>query len=127
MEIILNKVKKKLQIKTFSDKRGNLSVIEHGKQFKFSRVYYIYNIKKKLIRGEHYHKKNRQFIICIKGQVELRIIDLKKNMQTKLTLDDPKVGTFIENFQWHSMCCSKNSIILVLAEKTFSKKDYFKI
>jgi dTDP-4-dehydrorhamnose 3,5-epimerase-like enzyme len=120
-------MKKKILIKTYSDRRGDLSFVQNTKKFKFSRIYYIHNIKKKTIRGEHYHKKNRQLIICIKGQVELRIIDLKKNKQTKLTLDDPKVGTFIENFQWHSMCCSKNSIILVLAEKTFSKKDYFKI
>jgi hypothetical protein len=53
--------------------------------------------------------------------------DFKKNKQTKLTLNDPKVGTFVENFEWHSMCCSKNSIILTLAERKFSKKDYFKI
>ena len=71
-------MKKIIKINTFSDKRGNLSFIQKGKLFKFERVYYIYNIRKKTIRGNHYHKKNRQFMICLKGKVELKIENMKK-------------------------------------------------
>lgn len=118
-------MKKTIKIKTFSSKRGNLSVLQNGKEFKFSRVYYIYNIKKKTVRGKHYHKNNRQFILCIKGKIKLTILNVKKKTKSVLALNDPSKGIFIENFEWHSITCFKNSIVLVLAEKKFSKKDYF--
>jgi len=120
-------MKKKIFINTYSDRRGDLSFVQNSKKFKFSRLYYIHNIKKKTIRGKHYHKNNRQFIICISGQIKLRIVNVKNNKESTLILNDPKVGTFIENYEWHTIGCDRNSIILVLAEKLFSKKDYFTI
>ena len=118
-------MKKIFKIKTFSDKRGNLSFIQKKKNFKFSRIYYIYNIKKKTLRGKHYHKNNRQFIICINGKIKLNISNVKNNKNSSIILNNPKYGVFLENYEWHSITCFKNSIILVLAENNFTKKDYF--
>ena len=118
-------MKKIIKIDTFSDKRGNLSFIQKGKLFKFERVYFIYNIKKKTIRGNHYHKRNRQLMICLKGKLELRIENMKNKKKRKFVLNDPQKGVFIENYEYHVMTCHRNSIILVLAEKKYSKKDYY--
>ena len=123
-----------VKIKTFSDIRGDLSFIQNSKKFNFSRVYYIYNIKNKTIRGEHYHKNNRQMIICLKGKIILNIANVSKNnkkdplsRKRKVLLNDPTKSFTIENYQWHSMVCYKNSILLILAETKFSRKDYFYI
>ena len=118
-------MKKIIKIKTFSDKRGYLSFIQQEKLFKFERVYYIYNIKKKTIRGNHYHKKNRQFMICLKGKLELKIENIKTKKKSKFVLNNPQKGVFLENYEYHVMTCHSNSIILVLAEKKYSKKDYY--
>lgn len=120
-------MKKKIQIKTFNDKRGDLTFIQNSKKFKFSRIYYIHNIKKKTIRGNHYHKNNRQFIVCLNGKIDLNILNIKNKKKESLCLNNPKNGVFIENFEWHSITCYKNSITLVIAEKKFSKNDYFYI
>jgi dTDP-4-dehydrorhamnose 3,5-epimerase-like enzyme len=118
-------MKKIIKINTSSDKRGHLSFIQKEKLFKFERVYYIYNIKKKTIRGKHYHKKNRQLMVCLNGKVELNIVNIKTKKKSKFILNDPQKGVFIENYEYHFMICHKNSIILVLAEKKYSKKDYY--
>ena len=120
-------MKRKIQIRTFFDNRGDLSFMQNSKKFKFSRIYYIHNIKKKTVRGNHYHKNNRQFIICLKGKIDMNILNIKNNKKDSFCLNDPKKGVFIENFEWHSITCYKNSITLVIAEKKFSKKDYFNI
>lgn len=117
-------MKKIIRIKTLSDNRGSLSVVQKNKKFKFARAYYIYNIKKKVIRGKHYHKNNRQLLICLKGKLELKIINVINKKESKFILNDPQKGIFIENFEYHSIKCYKNSIILILAEKIYIKKDY---
>ena len=56
---------KLINIPTFTDKRGALSVIEKIKNFKINRVYYIYNFPK-TTRGMHAHKKKCSIINLFK-------------------------------------------------------------
>jgi dTDP-4-dehydrorhamnose 3,5-epimerase-like enzyme len=110
---------KLINIPTFTDKRGALSVIEKIKNFKINRVYYIYNFPKTK-RGMHAHKKNIQLLICLRGRVKIKIRN-KKNY----ILSNPRKGLFVYPFEYHEIISMQNnSILLVLASQFFSTFDY---
>ena len=51
-----------IDLSTFSDKRGDLTVIEKQIPFQVKRVFYIYNVDDSK-RGFHKHKKTSRCII----------------------------------------------------------------
>jgi len=74
---------KEISIQTFVDNRGNLSVLELSKEcgFEVKRIYYLYNFKKKSIRGSHAHKNLKQCIICLKGSAKIYFYKGDKNQK----------------------------------------------
>ena len=57
-------------IKSFSDERGELSVLQEGEGVPFSikRIYYLYDTKATHIRGVHAHHKLEQVIVALSGK-----------------------------------------------------------
>jgi len=56
-----------IDLPTFSDSRGNLTVLEKVLPFEIKRIYYIYDIPNPtIVRAGHRHHKNIQALICIK-------------------------------------------------------------
>lgn len=93
--------------------------------FKIKRIYYILSASPKLPRGLHAHKKTRQIIFCIQGSIKLLLDNGKK--KEELLLNKPNIGVVLENMIWHQMHdFKKNTILLVLASKEFSEKDYIR-
>lgn len=93
--------------------------------FPIKRVYYITRSNTKLSRGLHAHKKTNQVIFCIQGSIKL-ILDNGK-IREEILLDKPNIGVLLENMIWHEMIDFKqNTILLVLASKEFSEKDYIR-
>ncbi len=56
----------KIDLKTFTDDRGHLTVIEKVTPFEVKRIFYIYGVDGS-IRGGHRHHKTVQAAICLKG------------------------------------------------------------
>jgi hypothetical protein len=111
-----------LKIPTYANNKGSLSVIEKIIPFKIKRVYYLYNFKKKN-RGQHKHKKNRQFLICLFGNVVIKVIS--QNHFKSFSLSKPNYGLLLDPKDWHEIIPkSGNPVLLVLASQFFSKKDY---
>lgn len=109
-----------INIPTFSNSKGSLSVIENLLNFSIKRVYYIYNICG--VRGQHKHLRTIQFFICLNGKVELIV---KNKYQKKYILSKPNKGVLLQPDDWHEFkSLTKNTIVLVLASHKFSKKDY---
>lgn len=93
--------------------------------FTIKRVYYITQPNTRLPRGFHAHKKCQQVIFCIQGSIKL-ILD-NGEIKEEVLLNKPNVGVFLENMIWHQMHDFKrNTILLVLASKEFSEKDYIR-
>jgi dTDP-4-dehydrorhamnose 3,5-epimerase-like enzyme len=110
------------QIPSYKDSRGGLSVIEKFIPFNIKRVYFLYNLNKKT-RGKHRHKKNKQFLICLSGKIQLKVIN-KKNTKF-FNLSKPTYGIYLAPQDWHEIIPKKrNSIVLVIASSFFDKKDY---
>lgn len=107
------------------DNRGNLLSIELEK-FKLFKVkrFFLINFKNQNIRGNHAHKKCKQFFICIEGKVK---VILKNNLGTKtVTLNSNyKKGLYVKPKTWNTLKpITKKCKILCLCDRTYSKSDY---
>lgn len=110
-----------IELPTYTDSRGNLTVIENSLPFEIKRFYYIYNTSSQ--RGGHRHKKNIQALICLGGSCEIYVDD-GNNKKTYL-LDDPKFCLILEPKDWHLMDnFSINSTLLVFASELYDINDY---
>jgi dTDP-4-dehydrorhamnose 3,5-epimerase-like enzyme len=111
-----------VDLDTFTDKRGNLTVIENILPFNIKRIFYIYGVDGSA-RGGHRHHETIQAAICIKGRCKIFNNDGEKKEIYQLR--KPSQCLILEQKDWHEMFeFSKNAILMVLASENFSEKDY---
>ena len=111
-----------ISLKTFTDKRGNLTVIEKTIPFEIKRIFYIYGVDES-VRGGHRHHKTIQAAICLKGSCVIFNNDNEK--QQSFVLDSPDKCLLLEPKDWHQMhSFTKDAILMVLASEYFNKEDY---
>ena len=111
-----------LNLKTFSDHRGSLTVIEKILPFEIKRVFYIYGVDDS-VRGKHRHHKTIQAAICIKGSCV--ISNNNGSVKEDFIMDSPDKCLILEPEDWHSMHhFTPDAILLVLASEYFEEKDY---
>lgn len=111
-----------INLKTFTDKRGNLTVIEKVIPFDIKRIFYIYGVDDS-IRGGHRHKKTIQAAICIQGSCVIYNDD--NQTQEEFHLNSPDQCLILEPKDWHQMYkFSTDAILMVLASEYFDENDY---
>ncbi|MCH1547887.1 MAG: FdtA/QdtA family cupin domain-containing protein [Flavobacteriaceae bacterium] len=93
--------------------------------FEVKRIYYLYDIQNKSIRGEHAHKDLYQVIIGLNEGLKIKIDD-GQNVKT-YNLDNPNQGLLIVPGIWRSLTeFSPKSICLVMASELYSENDYIR-
>ncbi len=111
-----------INLATFTDKRGNLTVIEKVIPFEIRRIFYIYGVDNS-IRGGHRHKQTTQAAICIKGSCS--IYNNNNIKQETFLLDSPSKCLILEPDDWHYMSdFTQDAILMVLASHYFDPHDY---
>lgn len=112
-----------INLKTFSDNRGNLTVIEDKElPFKIKRVFYIYGVDNS-VRGGHRHKSTIQALVALQGSCDIYNND--NNLEQRFTLNHPSQCLILEPQDWHNMYnFSKDCILQVFASEYFSESDY---
>lgn len=111
-----------IDLKTFTDKRGNLTVIEKVIPFAIKRIFYIYGVDES-VRGGHRHKTTIQAAICIKGSC--RIYNHNGSEASFYELDQPNKCLIIQPKDWHTMDqFTPDAILMVLASEYFDANDY---
>ena len=111
-----------IDLKTFTDKRGNLTVIEKTIPFDIKRIFYIYGVDDSK-RGGHRHKTTVQAAICLKGSCRIYNNDGKE--EKHFFLDQPHKCLILETRDWHTMYeFSPDAILMVLASEYFDQQDY---
>ena len=111
-----------IDLKTFTDNRGTLTVIEKVIPFTIQRIFYIYGVNDSK-RGGHRHHKTIQAAICIKGSCTIYNNDGKK--EEVFQLNAPNKCLLLEPNDWHTMYdFTPDAILMVLASETFDEKDY---
>jgi len=112
-----------INLPTFHDNRGALSVIEKVLPFEIKRVYWIYDVTG--TRGGHRHKKAVQALVCVSGQCEVYIHNGEK--EQTVVLDAPTKCLVLEPCDWHTMNhFTKGSVLLVLSSEYYDNNDYIK-
>ncbi len=111
-----------INLKTYTDARGNLTVIEKVIPFEIKRIFYIYGVDDSA-RGGHRHKKTIQAAICLKGSC--KIYNDNEIKQETFVLDSPDKCLILEPKDWHRMFdFSKDAILMVLASEYYDFNDY---
>ncbi len=111
-----------IDLKTFIDKRGNLTVIEKTIPFDIKRIFYIYGVDESA-RGGHRHHKTIQAAICLKGSC--RIYNNDGQDENYFILDQPSKCLILQTRDWHTMDqFSPDAILMVLASEYFNQQDY---
>lgn len=114
---------KTINLPTFKDERGNLTVIEKLIDFDIKRVYYIYSADNN-IRGGHRHKHTKQLLVCISGQCNIYCENQRKETHT-YHLNSPELSLYLDAEDWHTMQdFTDDCILLVLASEYYDINDY---
>lgn len=111
-----------IDLKTHTDKKGNLTVIEKVIPFTINRIFYIYGVDDST-RGGHRHKTTTQAAICIQGSC--RITNDNGSSAEEYILDRPSRCLILHPEDWHTMDqFSEDAILMVLASTEYDPEDY---
>ena len=110
-----------MELPTFEDERGKLTIIEKMLPFEIKRFYYVYDVHSR--RGGHRHYKTKQALVILGGSCEI-YVDNGKEQQTFL-LDRSDRCLILEPKDWHTMDnFSEGSTLLVFASEYYDVNDY---
>ncbi len=112
-------------IRTFTDSRGALSVVEDGVDLPFTcrRLYYLHGSDPGQVRGEHAHRTERQCLIAVAGAAEIEVDDGRE--RRTYVLDTPDKGLILEPVVWRVIRMrDAASVLAVLAADAYDEDDY---
>lgn len=110
-----------------SDRKGNISVVENGKDIPFNvkRAYYLYDVPGGESRGGHAHKELSQFIIAASGSFTVTLDD--GHVKRTFTLNRPYQGLYVVPGIWRMLDdFSSGAVCLVLASEKYDASDYIR-
>ena len=102
---------------------GNLAFIELP--IYASRIFYVYGVKAGDTRGYHAHKECEQFLICLKGSINVTCDD--GNIRQVYVLDSPLKCLYIPPMIWAEQYYhSEDTMLVGLASHPFEEEDYIR-
>jgi dTDP-4-dehydrorhamnose 3,5-epimerase-like enzyme len=113
---------KLIDLRTFTDARGNLTVIEKVLPFEIKRIFYIYGVDAS-VRGGHRHHTTYQAAICLRGSCTISNND--GTATETFVLDKPSKCLLLDPKDWHQMHdFTPDAILMVIASEYFDPNDY---
>ena len=110
-----------LNLPTFGDPRGSLTVLENALPFAVARTYWIYGADGQT-RGGHRHHVTRQALVAVAGSVSIFMDDGVE--QSTVILDKPSLCLLVEPKDWHTMTFGPGSVLLVISSHHYDRSDY---
>ena len=104
-----------INLPTFKDDRGSLTVVEKILPYKIKRFYYTYDVN--LQRGGHRHKKTIQALISLGGSCEIYTHD--GEVEKTFLLDAPTKCLILDSKDWHTMDKFSNGTTLLVISYEF--------
>jgi UDP-2-acetamido-3-amino-2,3-dideoxy-glucuronate N-acetyltransferase len=104
---------------TFVDSRGQLTVADVAAMpFQARRVFFILNVPKQQMRGNHALRASEELLLAISGSVVVTVEDGKNKQE--ITLRDPNVGLVIAPKIWRVLSrFSEGAVLAVFASHTY--------
>lgn len=107
------------------DERGRLIAIEagHNVPFDIKRVFYIYDTKKGVGRGEHAHQTQEQVLICMSGSCKILVdTGYKKDV---IELKNPDKALYVGTMVWNKMFeFSHGCVLMVISSEYYNREEY---
>lgn len=117
---------KVLSFLSHNDSRGSLTCIDEIKiqiPFETERIFWIYDVEKNAVRGEHAHRTCEEVIIAVNGHVEVELTD--SNGKFTFNLDNPNKGLYIPTMCWCRFTnFSDGCVLLCLASEKYNAGGY---
>lgn len=110
-----------LNLPTFIDQRGSLTVLEGALPFVVVRSYWIYDADGQT-RGGHRHTHTRQALVAVNGTVSIFMNDGITSDTIELT--HPSQCLLVEPKDWHTMTFGPGSVLLVMSSCTYDRNEY---
>ena len=112
-----------IEVPTFTDERGAISVMDKELPFQVKRVFWLHHILDGKDRGAHALLDSSEIMVAVHGSF---IVDLDDTVsKTSVVLDDPSKGLVIKPGVWfrtHSY--KEDGVSLILAEEEYSQDKY---
>ena len=109
------------------DLRGNLLARELGSGLPFqpSRMFVIFDVPSKEVRGEHAHRECHQLLVCLKGAVSC-LAD-NGSERAEYLLDSPEKSLHIPPMVWGTQYkYTADAVLMVLASHPYDPDDYIR-
>lgn len=113
------------KLKTFTDSRGNLTIVQEGVEIPFSiqRAYWIYGVPEGEERGKHANRISYQYLVAVSGSVDITLEDI--NGRETYHLDSRDKGLLVPPLTWNELTnFSKDAVLLVLASHSYDIETY---
>jgi UDP-2-acetamido-3-amino-2,3-dideoxy-glucuronate N-acetyltransferase len=117
----------RVNVPMVEDLRGNLVARELGKGLPFppERIFVIFDVPSKEVRGEHAHRQCHQLLVCLRGSVVV-LADDGQNRQEFL-LDDLSLGLHLPPMVWGTQYkYTRDALLLVIASHRYDPADYIR-
>lgn len=116
-----------IKIPKITDLRGDLIFAEYNQHLPFDpkRFFVIHNVPSLAVRGEHAHKKQHQFLVCLHGACSV-VLDDGRN-RDEVMLNRPDIGLHVPPMIWAIQYkYSQDAILLVMASDVYAADDYIR-
>lgn len=98
----------------------------HDIPFRFSRVFFTYNVGKNKVRGGHAHKSIYQGLISVSGNFMVSCEDINGDI-SNFHLNRPDMCLIIPPLFWSIQShFSENAVCLVLASGPYDEDEYIR-
>lgn len=112
-----------VDVPTFIDERGAISVLDKELPFQIKRVFWLHHIQEGKDRGAHALLESSEIMIAVHGSF---IVDLDDTVnKISVLLDDQSKGLLIKPGVWfrtHSY--NDDGVSLILAEEEYARDKY---
>ena len=112
-----------IDIPTFTDERGAISVMDKELPFEVKRVFWLHHIAEGKDRGAHALLDSEEIMVAVHGSF---VVDLDDTVnKTSILLDNPNKGLMIRPGIWfrtHSY--QDDGVSLILASEEYARNKY---
>lgn len=109
------------------DMRGDLSAGEFEREIPFPvrRYFIVFDVPSEDVRGEHAHRRCRQFLVCLRGRCRVVVDDGDK--RAEIVLDRPNLGLYLPPLVWGIQYQhTADALLLVFASEYYDPTDYIR-
>jgi len=110
-----------------ADLRGSLvhATVANEIPFEVRRIFFVYGVPTREVRGEHAHRALHQFLVCVHGSCHVIVDDGSR--REEFVLADPGAGLYLPPMVWSIQYkFSPDAVLAVLASAPYDPADYIR-